>query len=111
MEAPMLFEPSVTTATLPLRLPCFSVSIARIYGSGRRSSSLDCLTSPQTQILAIAACNHFYADPRLTHEPRGDSQCRQTQRRGRSQQKLRLPYPLKRSVVLQIESVRKWQLG
>src|SRR5215510_7992289 len=37
------------------------VSVARIYGSGRRSSSLDCLTSAQTQILAITVCNDLHA--------------------------------------------------
>src|SRR5260221_496855 len=83
------------------------VSVARIYGSGRRSSSLDCFTSAQTQILAIAVCNDLHAHRTLTHEPRGDRQYRQTQRRGRSQQKLRIPHSLKRCVALQIESVRK----
>src|SRR5215510_14398402 len=87
------------------------VSVVRIYRSKRRSSSLDCLTSAQTQILAITTCNDLHADRSLAHEPRGDRQCRQTQRRGRSQQKLRIPHPLNRCVALQIESVRKGQLG
>jgi hypothetical protein len=39
-----------------------TMSVARIYGSGRRSSSLDCLTSAQTQILAIATAR---AVPRI----------------------------------------------
>src|SRR5215467_7938956 len=89
--------------------PCLSV--ARIDGSGRRSSSLDCLTSGQTQVLSIAVCNDLYPDRSLTHEPCGDRQCRQTQRRGRAQQKLRIPHPFNRSVALQIETVRKGQLG
>ena len=70
-----------------------------------------CLTSAQTQILPIAAGNDLHAHRSLTYEPRGDRQCRQTQHRGRSQQKLRIPHPLNRCVALQIESVRKGQLG
>jgi hypothetical protein len=49
------------------------VSVARIYGSGRRSSSLDCLTSAQTQILPIAAGNDLHTHRSLTYEPRGSA--------------------------------------
>src|SRR5262245_56079542 len=87
------------------------VSVVRIYRSRRRSSSLDCLTSAQTQILAITACNDLHTDRTLTHEPRGHRQYPQTQRRRLSQQKLQIPHPSHTHGALQIESVRKGQLG